>query len=109
MTKTMQSRSVASITKSEKDLRLGNEENKTINIASIIKVSSVTIVFVLLVNIVISFFGIHSMKTTILKPAISIGLDKVKNDMAFFENRLSTEYGQLKLIDGDLVGQEGVS
>jgi methyl-accepting chemotaxis protein len=111
MTKTMQSRSVAPLNKSEKDLiiRIGKKEYKLRNTVLIIKMSAVTIVCVLLVTIVISIFSIHSMKTTSLKPAINIGINKLKNDMAFFENRLSTEYGQLKLIDGDLIGQEGIS
>jgi methyl-accepting chemotaxis protein len=64
---------------------------------------------VLIAFIVISILGIYSMKTTSIKPAVNIGINKLKDDMVFFVNKLSTEYGQLRLIDGDLVGQEGVS
>jgi len=111
MTKTIQPRSVASLTKKENDLiiRIGNKENKIKNTTSIIKVSTITIICVLLATIVISIFNIHSMKTTSIKPATSIGINKLKNDMYFLVNRLTTEYGQLRLVDGDLVGQEGVS
>jgi competence protein ComGF len=111
MTKTMQYCSVASFNESEKDLiiRTGNKENKIKHIALIKKISGITIICVLLAFIVISIFSIHSMKTTSIKPAINIGTNKLKSDMVFFENRLSTEYGQLKLIDGELIGQEGVS
>jgi methyl-accepting chemotaxis protein len=113
MTKTIQSGSVSLLYKSEKDLtlikRIGNKENKIRNTALMKKVSTITIVCVLLASIAISIFYINSMKKTSLKPAISIGENKLKNDMAFFANRLSKEYGQLRLIDGDLVGQEGVS
>jgi len=111
MTKTTQSRSAASLNKKENDLiiRIVNKKNKIKNTTSIIKISTITIICVLLVFIVISIFGIHSMKTTSIKPAILIGKDKLKNDMYFFTNRLSTEYGQLKLIDGELIGKEGIS
>jgi methyl-accepting chemotaxis protein len=111
MTKTVQSRSVASLNKSEKDLiiRTGNKENIIRNTTSIIKVSIMTIICVFLATIVISIFNIHSMKTTSLKPATKIGIDKLKNDMSFFVNRLSNEYGQLNLIDGNLIGREGIS
>ena len=113
MTKTIQSSSGVSLHKPEKDLtlikRIGNKENKIRNTASIIKASTITIACVLLAFIVISIFSIHSMKTTSLKPAISIGINNLKNDMDYFANSLTIEYGQLRLIDGDLVGQEGVS
>jgi methyl-accepting chemotaxis protein len=100
MTKTTQFRSVASLTK---------KENKIEHISLIVKISGITIICVLLAFIVISIFGIYSMKTTSIKPAVNIGINKLKNDMVFFVNRLSTEYGQLKLIDGELIGQEGTS
>jgi methyl-accepting chemotaxis protein len=110
MTRTIQSISVASLHKPKKDIDLLKRiENKMRNTALIIKGSAITIACVLLAIIVFSIFSIHSMKTTSLKPAINIGINKLENDMAFFENRLSTEYGQLKLIDGDLIGQEGIS
>ena len=113
MTKTMQARSVASLNRPEKDMdllkRTENKKNKIRNTALIIKGSAISIVCVLLAIIVFSIFSIHSMKTTSLKPAIGIGINKLENDMASFADRLLTEYGQLMLIDGDLVGQEGVS
>jgi methyl-accepting chemotaxis protein len=113
MTKTIQSGSFVSLYKSEKDLTIEKNKKemkkKSCNFALIIKLSSISIVCVLLAIIVFSIFSIHSMHTTGLKPAINIGINKLENDMAFFENRLSTEYGQLKLIDGDLIGQEGIS
>ena len=59
------------------------------NISSILKVSAITIVCVLLAIIVFSIFTIHSMKTTSLKPAVNIGIDILKSDMAFFVNKLS--------------------
>jgi methyl-accepting chemotaxis protein len=111
MIKTIQFRSIASLNKPENDLiiRIGNKENIIRNTASIIKVSIMTIICVLLATIVISIFNIHSMETTGLKPATKIGIDKLKNDMSFFVNRLSNEYGQLNLIDGNLIGREGIS
>jgi methyl-accepting chemotaxis protein len=86
-----------------------NKEKKSDHIALLLKVSIISIICVLLAAVVISIFNIHSMKTTGIKPAVNIGINKLKNDMSFFVNKLSTEYGQLRLVDGDLVGQEGVS
>jgi methyl-accepting chemotaxis protein len=110
MTKTIQSRSVASLNKSEKDLiiRIGNKKNKTYCFNNK-AISGIIIIYALLAFMVISIFSIHSMKTTSIKSAVNIGINKLKSDMVFFVNKLSTEYGQLRLIDGDLVGQKGVS
>jgi methyl-accepting chemotaxis protein len=82
---------------------------KTRHIALIIRLSGISIACVLLAFIVFSIFSIHSMKTTSLTPAVNIGINKLKNDMSFFANRLSIEYGQLRLVDGDLIGREGAS
>jgi methyl-accepting chemotaxis protein len=111
MTKTIQSRSVASLTKNgnEVNIRTGNNEKKIKYRSLIIKITGLIIIYVLLAFIFILIFGLHSMNTTIIKPAIKFGINKVKNDIVFFAKRLSTEYGQLSLLDGDLVGQEGVS
>jgi methyl-accepting chemotaxis protein len=113
MTRTKQSVSLISLYESEKELTVdklkANREKKSDHIALLLKVSIISIICLLLAFIVISIFGIHSMKTTSLKPAVNIGINKLKSDMVFFVNRLSTEYGQLKLIDGELIGQEGVS
>jgi len=112
MTRTIQSISLISLSESEKnptiDKNKANRENKLGRIALLMKLSSISIAIVF-VSIVISIFSIYSMKTTSIKPAVNIGINKLKNDMVFFVNRLSTEYGQLKLIDGELIGQEGIS
>ena len=113
ITKTIQSVSLIPLYESKKDLsidkRKANRENKLGHIVILIKLLSIPIGIVFLAIIVFSIFTIHSIKTLSIKPAISIGENKLKNDMAFFANRLSTEYGQLRLVDGDLTGQEGVS
>jgi len=91
MTKTIQSRSVASLNKPEKDLilikRIENKESKIRNTALIIKVSTITIACIFLAFVVISIFSIHSMKTTSQKLANTVGVEKVDNDI---ENLINT-------------------
>jgi methyl-accepting chemotaxis protein len=113
MTRTIQPVSLILLHESEKNLTINklkaNRKKKSDHIALLLKVSIISIICVLVAVIVISIFSIHSMETTGIKPAVNIGINKLNSDMVFFVNKLSTEYGQLRLIDGDLIGQEGVS
>jgi len=85
MTKTIQSSSVASLHKPENDLslikRIGNKGSKIKNTALIIKVSTITIACILLAFVVITIFGIYSMKTTSKELANTIGVEKIDNDI----------------------------
>ena len=99
MTRTIQSVSLTSLYESEKNLTIdkhkANRENKLERIALLMKLSSMSIAVVLLAIVGISIFSIRSMRTASLKPVISIGKNILANDMVYFANRLSTEYGQL--------------
>jgi len=96
MTKTIQSRSAASLHKPENDLtlikRIENKESKIRNTALIIKVSTITITCILLAFISISIFSIHSMKTTSQKLANTIGVEKVDNDIEKLINTNIVKY-----------------
>jgi hypothetical protein len=97
MTKTIQSGSFASI------------DNSKINTRLLRKLSYIAIAFMLLAFAGFSVICIRSVQTTSLKTAVVMGEKILANNMVYFANRLSIEYGQLSLNDGDLEGQEGVS
>jgi len=94
MTKTIQSRSVASLNKPEKDLikRTGNKKSKIRNTSVIIKISAITIACILLAFVVITIFSIHSMETTSLKLANTIGVEKIDNDIEKLINANIVKY-----------------
>ena len=75
----------------------------------LIKLSSISIAFVLLSISIFSVISIYSVRKSSLEAAVIMGKDKLTGDMVHFANRLQLKYGQLSLKDGDLEGQEGVS
>jgi quinol-cytochrome oxidoreductase complex cytochrome b subunit len=85
MTKTIQSRSIASLHKPKKDLiiikRIENKENNLRLLSSITRIFVISIVCILLTAIAISIFTIHTMKTTNQKLADTIGVEKIDNDI----------------------------
>ncbi|MDR2922802.1 MAG: methyl-accepting chemotaxis protein, partial [Treponema sp.] len=78
------------------------------HIGLLIKLSSISIAFVLLAISVFSVISIHSVETSSLETAVIMGKSKLASDMIHFSHRLSAEYGQLSLKDGDLEGEGGV-
>jgi uncharacterized BrkB/YihY/UPF0761 family membrane protein len=96
MTKTIQSRSIASLHKPKKDLiiikRIENKENNLRLLSSIIRIFVISIVFILLAAIAISIFTIHTMKTTSQKPANTIGVEKIDNDIEKVVNSNIVKY-----------------
>jgi methyl-accepting chemotaxis protein len=82
---------------------------KTLRIGLLIKMLSVSVIFLLLAILVFSFISIRAVQTASLETAVMMGTDKLGTDMLLFETRLKSEYGQLSLKDGDLVGQQGQS
>ena len=79
------------------------------HISLLIKLSSISVAFVLLAISIFSVISIYSVRTSSLGTAIIMGEGKLSDDMVYFTHMLSLEYGQLSLKDGDLEGQEGVS
>jgi hypothetical protein len=96
MTKTIQSRSTASLHKPKKDLiiikRIENKEKNLRLSSSIIKIFVISIVFILLAAIAISIFTIHSMKTTNIELAKAIGVEKIDNDIEKATNTNIVKY-----------------
>jgi len=84
-------------------------EGKSIHVGLLLKLTSITVAFVLLAISIFSVISIRSVRASSLETAVIMGKDKLSNDMIHFTRIVSTEYGQLSLIDGDLVSQDGVS
>ena len=74
-----------------------------------IKLSIISTVFILLAITIFSIISVNSVSTSSLETAIIMGNDKLSSDLIHFENRIFNEYGRLRLVNNDLVGQEGVS
>ncbi|MDR2718826.1 MAG: methyl-accepting chemotaxis protein, partial [Treponema sp.] len=73
------------------------------------KSSGISVVFMLLAIVVISFLSIRSVRTSSLETAVIMGKNKLAGDIVHFEHRMDIEHGQLSLKDGDLEGADGVS
>jgi methyl-accepting chemotaxis protein len=74
-----------------------------------LKLSGISIAFILLAISIFSVISVRSVQTSSLETAVIMGKNKLANDMIHFAQRVSLEFGQLSLVDGDLVSQDGVS
>jgi methyl-accepting chemotaxis protein len=84
-------------------------EKKSMRIGLLIKLSSISIAFVLLAISIFSFISISSVQSSSLETAVLMGKEKLSSDMVHFSHRVALEYGKLSLKDGDLLSEEGVS
>jgi len=76
-----------------------------VRIGLLIKLSSISTIFIVLALIVFSIFSIRSVETSSRETAVLMGGNKLSSDFLHFEERIAREYGQLRLIDGDLAGE----
>ncbi|MDR2922676.1 MAG: methyl-accepting chemotaxis protein [Treponema sp.] len=84
-------------------------KKKSRHIGLLIKLSSISIAFVLLAISIFSVISINSVRTSSLETAVIMGESKLAGDMVYFVHRLLVEFGQLSLKDGYLEGEKGVS
>jgi len=84
-------------------------ERKSMRIGLLVKLSSISITFVLLAISIFSVISISSVKASSTETAVLMGKGKLSGDMVHFAHRVALEYGQLSLKDGDLLSEEGVS
>jgi len=82
-------------------------EKKKVRVSIQVKISGISIVFVLLTVIVLAFFSVSSMQEVSLKTALLMGKEKVKGDIEIFKIMLMQEYGELRLQNGELTDQHG--
>jgi len=84
-------------------------EKKAKHIGLLIKLSSISIAIILLTISIFSVISISSVRASSLEAAILMGTNKLASDMTHLAHRMSTEFGQLSLKDGNLEEQNGVS
>jgi methyl-accepting chemotaxis protein len=82
---------------------------KGFHIGLLIKITGISVIFVLLAILAFSIISIQAIQTSSLEAAVMMGTDKLKSDMLIFEDIIRREYGQLSLVDGDMVGLNGNS
>jgi len=88
---------------------MGADVRKTKRIGLMIKLSIISIAFVLLAILIFFVMSISSVRKSSLQTAVVMGKNKLTSDMVHFAYRLSNEYGKLKLKDDDLEGNGGVT
>jgi len=74
-----------------------------------LKLSSISITFMLLAIIIFSVISINSIRESSLETAVIMGKNKLASDMIHFAHRMNIEYGQLSIKDDDLIGEDGTS
>jgi len=84
-------------------------EKKKIRVNIGLKISAISIFFVLLAVVALTIFSISSMQSVSLETAVMMGKEKIKGDIASFESMVKQEYGELRLKNDDLVDQRGNS
>ncbi|MDR0475673.1 MAG: cache domain-containing protein [Treponema sp.] len=72
-------------------------------------ITGIAAVFTLLSIIALFIINISNMEAMNLEIAVFMGEEKLKGDMMHFESMLKNEYGVLRLQDGSLVNEQGIS
>jgi len=70
-------------------------------------VTGIAAVFVLLVLIALLIINISGINDLNLEIAVFMGENKLKGDMIHFQSMLKAEYGELRLINGELTDEKG--
>ena len=84
-------------------------QKKGIHIGLLVKMTGISVIFVMLAILAFSYISINAVQTASLETAVMMGTDKLNSDMLIFETRLGNDYGQLSLVDDDLIGHDGKS
>jgi methyl-accepting chemotaxis protein len=82
---------------------------KEFRVGVLVKLLSISVTFVFLAITVFSIISLRSVQSSSLETAVIMGKSKLASDMKHFSHRMTSEYGQLNLENGDLKGQNGVS
>jgi len=80
---------------------------KSLRVGLLVKMTGISVIFVIAAVLALAYISIKDVQTSSLETAVIMGKQKLNSDMLIFENRLDNEYGQLSLVDDDLIGQDG--
>jgi len=86
-----------------------NNKKKGIRVGILFKMSSITILILLLTVVALSMTSIITMKSVSHKTAVLMAEEKIKGDIESFKLMIKDEHGELRLKDGDLIDQQGNS
>jgi len=86
-----------------------NNNKKSGHLGLQLKLSSISITFMILAIVIFSIISIRAIQESSLETAVIMGKNKLSGDIIHFAHRINVEYGQLSLKDGDLVGEDGTS
>ena len=87
----------------------GNKQKKETRFSKRLIITGIAAIFALLAITALLIINISSRETLDLEIAILVGESKLKGDMIHFESMLKTEYGELRLQNGELVDKNGHS
>ena len=82
---------------------------KRLRIGLLIKTSGISSFFVLFAVIVLAIFSVFIVQEFSLKAAVVMAENKLKGDITSFEYMLKNNYGEFRLLDGELVDEKGNS
>jgi len=88
------------------DVNTNGQKNRNQILVKIIGVTSLILLFALLL---LGYLSLSTKQKLAIKTAISMGESKLKGDMFSFRLLLAREYGELSLINGDMVDSKGDS
>jgi len=86
-----------------------NSNKKSGRLGLQLKLSSISIIFMLLAIIIFSIISINSIQKSSLETAVIMGKNKLSGDIIHFAHRLNVEYGKLSIVNGNLTGEDGTS
>ena len=82
---------------------------KKFRIGLLIKTSGISSLFVLIAVIVLAIFSVIIVEEFSLKTAVVMAENKLKGDITSFEYMLNNNYGEFKMLDGEMVDEHGNS
>ena len=87
-----------------------NVKNFRVKLTGVLGITAgICVLFLLFTIITCSIISVHNVRTSSMETAVNMGKNKLIGDMKNFEDKIVSEYGQLSLQNGKLVGQQGVS
>ena len=79
----------------------------SMRIILLFKIAGLFSMLLLLTIVIMTFLSIRSQMSSNRETAILMGTNKLSGDIASFEDRLALEYGQISLVNGELVDSQG--
>jgi len=86
-----------------------NGKTKTAYKGILFKISGISSAFLIVAILVLAFISIRAIQNSSHEAAVLMGRNKLMGDIASLEDKIAQEYGELSLVNGDLVDSQGNS